>query len=146
MRRSVEFCPELSSSFFFFFQAEDGIRDLTVTGVRRVLFRSGAYNRDYLRYRKRRGYRLRRGDAATLTRFLELLRNEDAIVQHRTPAVTTPVECLLEKFDVYLRNERALALATRLYYGLFVRQFLNARFGSGHVELGTVCAADITGF
>src|SRR2546430_10713049 len=25
-----------------FFQAEDGIRDLTVTGVRRVLFRSGA--------------------------------------------------------------------------------------------------------
>src|SRR2546430_2840584 len=29
-------------SFFFFFQAEDGIRDLTVTGVRRVLFRSAA--------------------------------------------------------------------------------------------------------
>src|SRR2546427_5021059 len=26
--------------FFFFFQAEDGIRDLTVTGVQRVLFRS----------------------------------------------------------------------------------------------------------
>src|SRR5688572_31065593 len=28
------------SSDFFFFQAEDGIRDLTVTGFRRVLFRS----------------------------------------------------------------------------------------------------------
>src|SRR3989475_12509894 len=28
------------SSFFFFFQAEDGIRDLTVTGVQSVLFRS----------------------------------------------------------------------------------------------------------
>src|SRR2546430_17176296 len=27
-------------SFFFFFQAEDGIRDLTVTGVQSVLFRS----------------------------------------------------------------------------------------------------------
>src|SRR5688572_31346079 len=27
-------------SFFFFFQAEDGIRDLTVTGVQTVLFRS----------------------------------------------------------------------------------------------------------
>src|SRR6266496_5936121 len=26
--------------FFFFFQAEDGIRDLYVTGVQRVLFRS----------------------------------------------------------------------------------------------------------
>src|SRR5205085_4850378 len=30
----------LMSMSFFFFQAEDGIRDLTVTGVRRVLFRS----------------------------------------------------------------------------------------------------------
>src|SRR5204863_6205464 len=28
--------------FFFFFQAEDGIRDLYVTGVQRVLFRSSA--------------------------------------------------------------------------------------------------------
>src|SRR5258707_9752361 len=28
--------------FFFFFQAEDGIRDIGVTGVRRVLFRSPA--------------------------------------------------------------------------------------------------------
>src|SRR5690606_40778697 len=28
------------SFFFFFFQAEDGIRDFHVTGVRRVLFRS----------------------------------------------------------------------------------------------------------
>src|SRR2546422_11744043 len=27
--------------YFFFFQAEDGIRDVAVTGVRRVLFRSG---------------------------------------------------------------------------------------------------------
>src|SRR2546427_355441 len=27
--------------FFFFFQAEDGIRDLTVTGVQTLLFRSG---------------------------------------------------------------------------------------------------------
>src|SRR5262249_58468246 len=28
--------------FFFFFQAEDGIRDWSVTGFRRVLFRSSA--------------------------------------------------------------------------------------------------------
>src|SRR6266446_794998 len=31
--------------FFFFFQAEDGIRDYKVTGVRRVLFRSKAVPR-----------------------------------------------------------------------------------------------------
>src|SRR5437763_2113834 len=30
----------LSLIFFFFFQAEDGIRDTSVTGVQRVLFRS----------------------------------------------------------------------------------------------------------
>src|SRR5437879_13776875 len=30
-------------SSFFFFQAEDGIRDTSVTGVRRVLFRSPWY-------------------------------------------------------------------------------------------------------
>src|SRR3712207_9089665 len=30
--------------FFFFFQAEDGIRDIGVTGVRRVLFRSPLTN------------------------------------------------------------------------------------------------------
>src|SRR2546429_6600165 len=31
---------EVSVSGFFFFQAEDGIRDVAVTGVQRVLFRS----------------------------------------------------------------------------------------------------------
>src|SRR5688572_33235228 len=36
-RRDSRYC---SYDFFFFFQAEDGIRDLTVTGVRRVLFRA----------------------------------------------------------------------------------------------------------
>src|SRR6266542_7079860 len=32
---------EAYKSFFFFFQAEDGIRDATVTGVQTLLFRSG---------------------------------------------------------------------------------------------------------
>src|SRR2546421_7006870 len=38
----MEFLTYVMSSlcFFFFFQAEDGIRDLIVTGVQRVLFRS----------------------------------------------------------------------------------------------------------
>src|SRR5947209_862925 len=34
--------------FVFFFQAEDGIRDIGVTGVRRVLFRSQAVVQDFL--------------------------------------------------------------------------------------------------
>src|SRR5687768_6281271 len=35
------------SIFFFFFQAEDGIRDVAVTGVRRVLFRSAVLGPTY---------------------------------------------------------------------------------------------------
>src|SRR2546427_2800028 len=38
----AHYVDDISYLFFFFFQAEDGIRDLTVTGVRRVLFRSNA--------------------------------------------------------------------------------------------------------
>src|SRR2546427_990481 len=41
----------VSTFFFFFFQAEDGIRDLTVTGVQTWLFRSkvkDGYARNYL--------------------------------------------------------------------------------------------------
>src|SRR6266446_7869461 len=34
------FESKIVNLFFFFFQAEDGIRDYKVTGVRRVLFRS----------------------------------------------------------------------------------------------------------
>src|SRR2546427_813248 len=37
-------CREIPIRIFFFFQAEDGIRDLTVTGFRRVLFRSAEVN------------------------------------------------------------------------------------------------------
>jgi len=33
--------------FFFFFQAEDGIRDIGVTGFRRVLFRSLQRHRNH---------------------------------------------------------------------------------------------------
>src|SRR2546430_445181 len=37
--KSPNQCCQGYWNIFFFFQAEDGIRDLTVTGVRRVLFR-----------------------------------------------------------------------------------------------------------
>src|SRR2546429_1451339 len=40
--------PTLAMSIFFFFQAEDGIRDVAVTGVRRVLFRSVGHRRPAL--------------------------------------------------------------------------------------------------
>src|SRR3989339_772043 len=36
---------QISLNLNFFFQAEDGIRDWSVTGVRRVLFRSGMQRR-----------------------------------------------------------------------------------------------------
>jgi integrase/recombinase XerD len=45
-----------------------------------------------------------------------------------------------------LRQERALAPATLVNYLRFVGEFLAARFGTGPVDLGALCAADVTGF
>src|SRR5687767_15384206 len=48
---------------FFFFQAEDGIRDKLVTGVRRVLFRSAVYLASDLRLDREVAVKLVKGGA-----------------------------------------------------------------------------------
>lgn len=101
---------------------------------------------DYLRYRKRRGYRPGLGNPAALARLMRLLREQGVIALQPQPVATTPSERLVEEFDVYLQKERALTLATRINYGPFVRRFLTTRFGRGPVELSSLCAADVTGF
>jgi site-specific recombinase XerD len=45
-----------------------------------------------------------------------------------------------------LRQERALASATIINYVLFIRTFLNDRFGNGRVKLGRLCIRDIVSF
>jgi integrase/recombinase XerD len=101
---------------------------------------------DFLRYRKRCGYRFGQGDPAALMRLLKLLRDQGVIAQRPVRLVTTPIERLVEEYDVYLQKERVLSLATRINYRPFIQKFLTVRFGKGPVLLSRLCATDIIGF
>jgi site-specific recombinase XerD len=60
--------------------------------------------------------------------------------------VQTPVELLADEFRSYLRQERALAETTLVYYMGFISRFLKDRFADGEVDLSALCAADVVGF
>jgi site-specific recombinase XerD len=117
-----------------------GQKDLTANEV------IAQHTGDYLRYRKRRGYRPRLGATAALARLLKLLREQGVIAQQSKGLATTWGERLVREFDVYLEKERVLAPATRINYLPFVRQFLTSLFGKRPVELSSLCATDVTGF
>jgi site-specific recombinase XerD len=74
-----------------------------------------------------------------------LLRQQGVIPAPPVPA-PTPAGQLQDTFRHYLRQERALAPATLVYYLGFVGEFLAARFGAGPVDLAGLCATDVTGF
>jgi site-specific recombinase XerD len=99
----------------------------------------------YLRYRAR-NQRPRTGDAAALTRLLDLLTEKGVIAPRRTPSDVTPAQRLLDEYALYLRQERVLASPTRVNYLRFVRSFLAERFGRGRLRLSVLCAADVIRF
>jgi integrase/recombinase XerD len=98
----------------------------------------------YLRFRAR--HRCPgRSDLAALKRLLNLLLRQGVIPESPLPPATS-ADQLRDEFGLYLRQERALAATTVRYYLSFVGQFLAERFGSGPIDLSTLCAADVTGF
>ncbi len=100
----------------------------------------------YLRYRVRR-LRPTRSDVAALRQLLDFLRHKRLIPAAKKPSRrATPVERCLHGFERYLRHERALANATITYYVVFIRSFLNDRFGNGNVLLGRLCIRDLVRF
>ncbi len=88
----------------------------------------------------------RRGYAFTLQRFLDLLCQQGVIPEETTLMAQTPVELLADEFRSYLRQERALAEPTVIYYLDFISRFLKDRFADGEVDLSALCAADVVGF
>ena len=100
----------------------------------------------YLRYRHRQR-RPNQGDAASLGHLMAFLRSAKAIrpATTLTPQVT-PVERCTQAYEEYLREERALAKATIVYYVPFVRSFLKSCFGSGPVKLSGMSAKDVIRF
>jgi site-specific recombinase XerD len=98
----------------------------------------------YLRFRARHRSP-GRSDLAALKRLLNLLLRQGVIPEPPLPAAT-PADQLRDEFGLYLRQERALATTTVRSYLSFVGEFLAERFGSGPIDLSTLCAADVTGF
>ena len=101
---------------------------------------------DYLRSRQRAGCRPQFGDRAALAQFLQLLREHKVIPVPISHAISTPAQRWCEQYDQYLQKERSLAVATRVNYRPFVRQFLTGRFGRGRVRLAALRATDVIQF
>ena len=107
---------------------------------------SSLHPEQYLRHRARK-VRIGRGDAPALRYLMAFLRRAEAIPADEGPAAaTTPVECCVEEFERYLREERALASATIVNYLPFVRELLTQRFGNSEVQLSELRASDVVGF
>ena len=74
---------------------------------------------------------------------MHLLHEEGVIALAMETSSATPVQRLLDDYAVYLRQERALAPPTMVYYLRFVRCFLTERFGSGRLRLSLLRAAEV---
>jgi integrase/recombinase XerD len=56
------------------------------------------------------------------------------------------VEQVVQEFERYLLNERALAPTKAVHYASFVRGFLANRFCQGPIRLSQLCAGDVVRF
>jgi site-specific recombinase XerD len=100
----------------------------------------------YLRSRMRH-VQIHRGDAAALRQFLDFLRRQDVVPKEKIPpGRLTPIERVVQAFERYIRNERALSEAAVINYVPFVRKFLADRFGNGSVRLSHLRAGDVVRF
>jgi site-specific recombinase XerD len=101
---------------------------------------------EYLRHRSRQQY-IAYSDPPSLKQFMEFLCRGGMIAAEKTdlkPA--TPVEQCVQAFEIYLRDQRALAVRTVSHYGSFIRSFLTKRFGSKAVKFGALQADDVSRF
>src|SRR6266568_621480 len=99
----------------------------------------------YLRSRMRH-VQIHRGDAAALRQFLDFLRRQGVVPREIPPGRLTPIEKVVQAFESYIRNERALSEAAVVNYVPFVRKFLADRFGNGPVRLSHLGAGDVVRF
>jgi len=104
-----------------------------------------AHIKRYLQQRAQK-CRIREGDAFTLQRLLDLLRQAGVLAEKIALLIQTPAELLAHEFGTYLRQERVLAERTVTLYLEFIRRFLKDRFAAGQVDLSALCAADVVRF
>ena len=99
----------------------------------------------YLRYRARHR-RPNTDDIAGLKHLLELLRDEGIVAQGKACKRSTPVDRLVDRYALYLREERAVAPDTVVTYSRVARSFLAQRFGEGRANLSALGATDVLKF
>ena len=88
---------------------------------------------------------IRRGDAATLYRFLHVLRQQGVVPpQKKTPLSSQ--QRLISHYQRYLLEERGLTQATVVNNVGFINQFLSAKFRKGQLSLSQLRAPDVTSF
>jgi integrase/recombinase XerD len=86
-------------------------------------------------------------DRSSLKQFMEFLRHQRVIaVDPPNLEPATPVEQCVREFEIYLQEQRGLAVTTVSQYALYVRLFLRKCFGQDPVVLGGLRADHITGF
>jgi len=88
---------------------------------------------------------IRRGDAATLYRFLYVLRQQGVVpLQKKTPLSSQ--QQLISNYQQFLLEERGLTQATVVNNVGFINQFLSAKFRKGQLSLSQLRAPDVTSF
>lgn len=101
----------------------------------------------YLRYRYRdQHFRTGLGDPKTLFDLLDLLQRIGATTRPEPPRIQTIQESILEGYQAYLLEERALSLKTAKNYVPIARSLLSERFSEKKIDFAQLCINDITGF
>lgn len=90
--------------------------------------------------------RIRRGDIATLTQFLEGLRTRRVAPSLKPIADKSALTKILSQYEEHLRSERGLSTSTVINYQPLVRKFLADRFGDGPFSFRSLRPSDISGF
>jgi site-specific recombinase XerD len=96
----------------------------------------------YRRWLKRRK-RVRSEDVRTLTRLLDLLREQGIAPQLETKSVPTARQILLEDYRRYLRDERGLSEGSLQNLLMYVCQFLGTKYPHGRFNFEALRARDI---
>ena len=97
---------------------------------------------NFLRNRARPAL-VRRGDAAGLKAFFELLLRKGQVTASVNHVPKTGSNKLQDEFGLYLRQERVLAPTTVTNYISFIKKFLAHRFETGQVNLSDLSAAGV---
>lgn len=95
---------------------------------------------------RRRGTRVRHGDAATCRMLLRYLRDLGRIPFFTEVIDDSPLNYIAHDFRRFLTSERGLSPATLINYLPIVRRFLSEQFGNESLRLDKLCPHDVHRF